>query len=206
MGLYSKYVLPRVVTLTCGLKSNMRQREKVIPLARGRVLEVGIGSGLNLQFYDEKNVEHIWGLDPSREMWAMATKRKANLQFSLEFLEATAESIPLETGCVDTIVITYTLCTVPDAVTALRQMRRVLRSEGELIFCEHGAAPDAGVRKWQDRLNPVWNRLGGGCNLNRHIPSLLEEGGFKIRKMNARYIPGWKPASFNFWGTASKAD
>jgi ubiquinone/menaquinone biosynthesis C-methylase UbiE len=206
MGLYSKYILPRLVTLTCGMKSNMRQREKVIPLAKGRVLEVGIGSGLNLQFYNEKYVEHIWGLDPSIEMWAMATKRKTNLQFGLEFLEATAESIPLDTECVDTIVVTYTLCTVPDVVTALRQMRRVLRSGGELIFCEHGAAPDTDVRKWQERLNPVWNKLGGGCNLNRHIPSLLEEGGFKIRKMNARFIPGWKPASFNFWGTASKAD
>jgi ubiquinone/menaquinone biosynthesis C-methylase UbiE len=184
----------------------MRQREKVIPQARGRVLEIGIGSGLNLQFYDEKYVDHIWGLDPSREMWAMATKRITKLQFGLEFLEATAESIPLETECVDTIVVTYTLCTVPDVVTALKQMRRVLRSGGELIFCEHGAAPDTDVRKWQDRLNPVWNKLGGGCNLNRHIPSLLEEGGFKIRKMNARFIPGWKPASFNFWGTASKAD
>ena len=202
MGFYAKHVLPHVVHLACGTKPNRRQRQKIVPLARGRVLEIGIGSGLNLEFYDSARVEHVWGLDPSPEMWAIAEASARKQPFQVEFIEAGAERIPLEDRSVDTVVITYTLCTIPEATAALADMRRVLKPGGELVFCEHGLAPDEGVRRWQHRVNPVWRRVGGGCNLNRDIPSLLKAGGFRIRDMDTMYIPGWKPASFNYWGTA----
>ena len=202
MGFYAKHVLPHVVHLACGTKPNRRQRQKIVPLAKGRVLEIGIGSGLNLEFYDSARVEHVWGLDPSPEMWAIAEASARKQPFKVEFIEAGAERIPLEDRSVDTVVITYTLCTIPEATAALADMRRVLKPGGELVFCEHGLAPDESVRRWQHRVNPVWRRVGGGCNLNRDIPSLLKAGGFRIRAMDTMYIPGWKPASFNYWGTA----
>lgn len=202
MGLYSRYILPKVVHFTCGLKPNMRQREKVVPHARGRVLEVGIGSGLNLPYYDSAKVTKVWGLDPSPEMTQMARRAAASLPFEVEFIGLPGDEIPLEDNSVDTVVVTYTLCTISDTTPALRQISRVLRPGGELIFCEHGAAPDASVRRWQDRLNPIWKRLGGGCNLNRPIPTIIEAGGFRIKSLDAMYIPGWRPASFNYWGTA----
>lgn len=202
MGLYSRYILPRVVHFTCGLKPNMRQREKVVPRARGRVLEIGIGSGLNLPYYDSAKVSKVWGLDPSPEMTQMARRIAGSLPFEVEFIGLPGDEIPLEDNSVDTVIVTYTLCTIPDTTPALRQMSRVLRPGGELIFCEHGAAPDASVRRWQDRLNPIWKRLGGGCNLNRPIPTLIEAGGFQIKSLDTMYIPGWRPASFNYWGTA----
>lgn len=202
MGLYDRHVLPRLVHLACGLKPTMRQRGKVVPQARGRVLEVGIGSGLNLPFYDAAKVSKVWGLDPSQEMIGMARRAAASLPFEVEFIGLPGDEIPLDDASIDTVVVTYTLCTIPDAAAALRQIGRVLRPGGELIFCEHGEAPDAGVRRWQDRLNPVWKRLGGGCHLNRPIPALIEAGGFRITRLETMYIPGWRPASFNYWGSA----
>ncbi len=180
----------------------MRQREKVVPLAEGRVLEIGIGSGLNLPFYDPNRIEKVWGLDPSPEMTRMAQKRARDVRFPLEFIGLPGDEIPLDEDSIDTILTTYTLCTIPEVEPALRQMARVLKPGGRLLFCEHGAAPDAKVRRWQDRLNPVWSYLGGGCNLNRAIPRLLERGGFRIVKMETMYLPGWRPASFNYWGSA----
>ena len=166
------------------------------------MLEIGFGSGLNLEFYDSDHVEHVWGLDPSPEMWALAEPSARKQSFGVEFMQAGAEHIPLEDRSVDTVVMTYTLCTVPEAIAALTDMRRVLKPGGELIFCEHGLAPDESVRRWQHRANPIWRSVGGGCNLNRDIPSLLRAGGFRIRDMDTMYIPGWRPASFNYWGTA----
>jgi ubiquinone/menaquinone biosynthesis C-methylase UbiE len=181
----------------------MRQREKVVPLAHGQVLEIGLGSGLNLPYYDTNKVSKLWGLDPSPQMHKMAEKSAQSVGFDVEFIALSAEEIPLETDCVDTVLVTYTLCTIPDLDSALQEMARVLRPGGELIFCEHGVAPDASIRRWQNCINPVWKRIGGGCNLNRDIPRLIEQGGFRIKGMNARYIPGWRPACFNYWGTAT---
>jgi ubiquinone/menaquinone biosynthesis C-methylase UbiE len=202
MGLYGKYVLPHLTHVTCRTKPLMKQREKVIPLARGRVLEIGIGSGLNLSYYDAEGVEKCWGLDPAPEMLKLAEKATRSVPFDVEFLETPADDIPLENGSVDTVIVTYTLCSIPDTEPALREMARVLDPGGRLIFCEHGAAPDASVRRWQDRLNPLWKRVGGGCNLNRLVPELIEQGGFRIERMESMYIPGWRPGSFNYWGTA----
>ena len=203
MGLYDRYVLPRLIDLTCGLRPAMRQRAKVIPRARGRVLELGFGSGLNLPFYDAARVTRVHGLDPSRELWALAAQRRAEVAIDVEFLEASAEAVPLPDASIDTIVLTYTLCTLPDVAAALAEARRVLRQGGELIFCEHGAAPDPGVRRWQDRLDPLWRRVAGGCHLNRDAPALLETAGFRLRSLESMYLPGWRPASFNVWGVAA---
>jgi len=202
MGLYAKYILPRATHFLCSAKPIRRQREKVVPLARGRVLEVGIGSGLNLPFYTAGKVQHVWGLDPSKESWALAQQAGVQAEFDVEFVEATAEEIPLDDGSADTVLVTYTLCSIPEILPALGEMRRVLKRSGQLLFCEHGSAPDKAVQRWQNRLNPIWKRMSGGCNLNLPIPSLLKQAGFRIQAMDTMYIPGWKPACFNYWGTA----
>ncbi len=202
MRLYEKYILPKITEFLCSGKPIMYQRKKVVPLAKGRVLEIGIGSGLNLQFYDSSNVEYIWGLDPSTKMQKMAEKRATNIPFEVEFIGMSGNAIPLDSKSANTVLVTYTLCTIPDVVQALSEMNRVLMPGGELIFCEHGLAPDEDVRRWQNRINPVWKRMGGGCNLNRSIPNLIEQGGFKINNIETMYIPGWKPACFNYWGSA----
>jgi ubiquinone/menaquinone biosynthesis C-methylase UbiE len=200
MNLFGKYIGPRITSFICGHKVFTRQRQKVVPLAKGRVLEIGFGTGLNLKFYDPAKVRHVWGLDPSIDMWKMAEAK--SVPFDVEFIQASAENIPLDDGNADTILVTYTLCSVANIIAALKDMRRVLKPGGELIFCEHGAAPDENIKKWQDRLNPIWSRLAGGCNLNRSIPMLLEQGGFKVRALDKMYLPVWKPAAFNYWGTA----
>lgn len=205
MGIYDRYILPRLVDFACGLKPMTKQREKIVPLASGRVLELGIGSGLNLPFYDPAKVTHLWGLDPSREMWSLAEAAAEGGPVRPEFIEASAEDIPLDDGSADTVLVTYTLCTIPAAAKALREARRVLRPGGHLLFCEHGRAPDESVRRWQDRIDPVWTRLAGGCHLNRAIPELIESSGFAIAGMETMYLPGWRPASFNFWGQAEPA-
>ena len=202
MGFYDKYLLPKLVHLTCGQNPTMRQREKVVPMATGRVLEIGIGSGLNIPFYDAEKVTHLWGLDPSAEMWSIAQKHAQEHHLDAHFLHSGAESIPLEANNVDTVLITYTLCTIPDVRASLEEIKRVLKPGGKLIFCEHGKAPDEHVQRWQNRLNPVWKRLAGGCNLNRSTPELLEQSGFESNDMQSMYLPGWKPATFNYWGTA----
>jgi ubiquinone/menaquinone biosynthesis C-methylase UbiE len=203
MGFYSKYVLPKLVHFTCGSKPTTRQRNKVVPLARGRVLEVGVGSGLNFPFYDPTSVSKVWGLDPSPELIRMAEQAALAVPFEVEFIGLPSDVIPLADDSVDTVLITYTLCTIPDTTPALREMSRVLRPGGRLVFCEHGAAPDASVRRWQDRVNPLWRRLSGGCELNRPIPALIERGGFRIAGLDTMYIPGWRPACFNYWGIAT---
>jgi SAM-dependent methyltransferase len=202
MGFYEKYVLPRIIHCVCGMKPNMRQREKIIPLAKGRVLEIGVGSGLNLPFYDAGRVTHLWALDPSPELLKMARPAASRLNFPVEFVPAPAETIPLDDESIDEVVITYTLCSISDVPAALAQARRVLRPGGLLHFCEHGLAPEAHIRKWQNRLNGLWRTFSGGCNLNRDIPLMLRTGNFKLQSIDTMYLPGWKPATFNFWGTA----
>jgi len=202
MTLYDRLILPRLVHFTCSRNPNMRQRAKVVPAASGTVLEIGFGSGLNLPFYDRATVRQLWALEPAEEMWALARARVASAPFPVDFLEASAEDVPLPDHTVDTVVVTYTLCTIPDVRRALEEAARVLVPNGRLLFCEHGLAPDESTSRWQNRLNPVWKRLGGGCNLNRAIPALLRGGGFEVLELSAMYIPGWRPASFNYWGTA----
>lgn len=206
MGFYDKYIMPRFINCACGSKPIMRQREKVVPQASGTVLEIGIGTGLNLPYYDPRRVERLIGLDPSQESWELAGERAAHLEFDVEFIGLPGEQIPLEDDSVDTVLVTFALCTIPDPIAALHGMARVLRPQGKLIFCEHGHAPDSGVSKWQDRINPVWRRIAGGCNLNRNIPQLLTQGGFGIDELEQMYLPSTpKVAGYNYWGSASLA-
>ncbi len=203
MGIYGKYLLPKIIDFGCSQNPAMKQREKVVPLAKGKVLEIGIGSGLNLPFYNQNQVDRVTGIDPSREMWNRSQQQAGQFTLPVEFIQSGAESMPVESQVYDSVVVTYTLCTIAELEPAFDEIRRVLKPSGKLIFCEHGKAPDKSVEKWQNRLNPIWKKLGGGCNLNRDIPNLIETYGFKIECLDTMYIPGWKPASFNFWGTAS---
>ena len=182
----------------------MKQREKIVPRARGTVLEIGIGTGLNLPYYDADQVERLIGLDPSERSWELAGERARHVQFDVEFIGLPGEQIPLDDDTVDTVLVTYSLCTIPDPVSALEGMRRVLRPGGSLLFCEHGLAPDASVAGWQARINPLWRPIAGGCNLNRDIPALLASAGFAVDDMQTAYLPGTpRFAGFNYWGGAS---
>lgn len=201
-SLYDKYILPKVTNALCACKPCMKQREKVVPLAKGKVLEVGVGSGLNFEYYDEQKVDYLYALDPSEEMWSLAKEKTDNNPIKIEFIKGFAEEIPLNDATIDSILITYTLCTIPTVSKALSEFRRVLKPGGKLIFCEHGISPDNSIQRWQNLLNPIWKRFGGGCNLNRNIPDLLREGSFKIDTLETMYIPGFKPACYNYWGTA----
>lgn len=206
MGLYDKYFLAPFINCACGTKPILYQRKKVAPLCEGRVLEVGMGSALNLPYYDREKVEFIWGLEPSE---AMREKARPNIESSgldVKLIDLPGEEIPLEDDSVDSILLTYTLCTIPDWSTALQQMRRVLKPGGKLVFTEHGEAPDEGVLNWQNRINPLWKKLAGGCNLNRKIPQLLTDSGFAIDELDAMYLPSTpKLFAYNYWGVASIA-
>lgn len=203
MTFYEDVILPRFIGCACGTKPIMQQREKVVPRASGTVLEIGIGSGLNLPSYDGSKVDRLIGLDPSEASWELAGERAKDLPFEVEFIGLPGEEIPLDDNSVDTVVVTFSLCTIPDPVKALQGMARVLRSGGELLFCEHGLAPDESVRKWQARINPIWSKIAGGCNLNRDIPGILNTGGFEVAELEQMYLPSTpRIAGYNYWGSA----
>ena len=202
MSFYDDKVLPHLIDLACSTKPTRKQREKIVHLAEGDVLEVGFGSGLNLPFYDKEKVRKVYGLEPSAGMRRKAQPNVDASGLDVEFIDLPGEEIPLEPKSVNTVLVTFTLCSIDDAVTALEGMRRVLKPGGKLLFCEHGAAPDASVRRWQDRLNPGWKRFSGGCNMNRDIPALIERGGFRITTDERMYIPGLRILSYNYWGIA----
>ncbi len=206
VGFYENHVLPRLIDLGCGTSPISKQRQKVVPRAEGRVLEVGMGSGLNIPFYDPSRIELVWGLEPSEGMRRRARERVAAAPFEIRWLDLPGEEVPLDDDSVDTVLLTYTLCTIPDFRAALSQMRRVLKPGGQLLFSEHGAAPDASVRRWQDRVNPIWKRFTGGCNINREVPAALEEMGFRIDELDTMYLPGTpRIAAFQYWGHATPA-
>ncbi len=205
MSLYERYVLPHLINVACGNKDITKQRSRVVPQASGRVLEIGMGTGLNLRHYDPDKVELVWGLEPSLGMRKKASRNLEQSRVPVEWLDLPSEEIPLDDHSVDTVVLTYTLCTIPDWQKALEQMRRVLKPGGTLVFSEHGEAPDEAVQRWQRRINPLWNRIAGGCHLNRPIPDLLDQGGFRIDHMESGYLPGPKFATFNYWGQAQAA-
>ena len=202
MSFYENRVLPHLISFACSTRPNQKQREKIVPLAEGDVLEIGFGSGLNLPFYDTQKVRKIWGLEPSEGMRRKAQPMVDASDLDVEFIDLPGESIPLEANSVDTVLVTYSLCTIPDAIAALEGMRRVLKPGGSLLFCEHGIAPDESVRRWQRRLNPAWSRVAGGCNLNRDIPDLITKGGFEMTADERMYIPGSKMLCYNYWGRA----
>lgn len=206
MGIYNRYLLPPLLSAAMSAKPITYQRKKVVPLAQGRVLEIGFGAGHNLPFYDAAKVSHLWALEPSEEMRERAHERVQESPIGVDFLGLPGEQIPLDDNSADTVLVTYTICTIPDAMKALGEMRRVLKPEGKMIFCEHGEAPDDNVKRWQKRLTPIWKAIGGGCHLGRPIPSMITDAGFRIDGMQTMYLPGTpRFAGFNYWGTAAKA-
>jgi ubiquinone/menaquinone biosynthesis C-methylase UbiE len=205
VGVYSKYLLPRILDLAMRNKETARLRAAWIPQARGEVLEVGIGSGLNLPFYS-RDVQRVYGVEPSVELQRMASKKALTEAIQVEFLVQSAEEgLPLPDASIDTAVITWTLCSISDAPKALRQVNRVLRMNGRLIFVEHGRSPDLSVAVWQERITPLWKRVTGGCHLNRKIDELISAAGFRISKLNTCYLPGPRPMSYTYQGFAEKA-
>ena len=202
MGLYDRHVLPYLIDFACGMGAVMKARSQIVPLAQGRVLEIGIGSGLNLSFYDPQRVAVVVGVDPSADMQRLARERAARCQVPVEMIALELGQIQAEDASFDDIVCTFTLCTIPDALAALKEMRRVLTAGGRLLFCEHGLAPDLPVVRWQKRLTPLWKPLAGGCHLDRDIPALIEAGGFHIRQLDSGYLKGPRPMTHVYRGWA----
>ncbi len=203
MSVYDRYVLPHVLHLACGLKAFRHQRQLVVPAASGRTLEVGAGSGLNLPYYRPGQLSELILLEPEEGMRVKLRKATRDFPIPVEMLGLRGEEIPLADHSVDTVVITYTMCTIPDLPTALAQMRRVLKPGGRMLFSEHGAAPDVSVGNWQERINPTWKKLAGGCNLNRRIDEEIRNAGFHLEKLETGYIPGPRPWTYNYWGVAT---
>ena len=203
MNFYEKYILPRFLNCACASEPITFQRKKVTPLAEGIILEVGIGSGLNLPFYDKSKIIELWGIDPSKEINAMAKKVAKKEELNVKFISSSAENIPLPDNYFDTVLITYTMCTIPEVIKANNEIRRVLKDNGKMIFCEHGLSPDENIKKWQNRINNFWGKIAGGCNINRNIPELIKRSGFKIVKIEEMYLPKTpKIAGYNYWGYA----
>lgn len=202
MGFYNDRILPHVINISMRNRELLPYRERVLCQAQGRVLEVGIGSGLNLPFYGSR-VDEILGLEPAAGLVAMARQAVSGSKAPVTLIAGSAEAIPIDANSVDTVVTTWTLCSIPDAVRALREMRRVLRTGGQLLFVEHGLAPEYNIQKWQNRLTPVWKRIGGGCHLNRPIRALIERSGFGIARLETGYMRGPKPMTFLYEGRAN---
>lgn len=208
MGLWERYAVPGLVSAACSSKPIMKQREKVVPQARGKVLELGCGSGTNFSYYDRANVDRLYALEPAPGMVKRARKTAVDLDMTdqIEFLEMGAENVPLEDGSIDTAVITFVLCTIPDWQGALNEVRRLLKPGGQVLFSEHGLAPDEKVAKWQRRIEPVWKPLAGGCHLTRDVAALFGQAGFKLDRAETMYLPSTpKVAGFVSWGSAKPA-
>lgn len=205
-SLYDRFVLPKLLGFACGSPPIMKQRAKIVPQAEGRVLELGIGMGRNLAFYDPAKVTELRGVDPSPELraMAMAAERPAGLSVSIE--NGTAEALPYDDASFDTVVCTFTLCSVCTPAAALAEARRVLKPTGRFLFCEHGLAPDPDVAKWQRRIEPVWKRIAGGCHLTRPVASAIAAAGFKLGKVETMYLPKTPHfAGWNEWGAATRS-
>ena len=205
MSLYEKYFLPKLLDFCCGMEGFQNKRSQIVPMAHGRVLEIGIGSGLNFDHYNFDKVEEIIGVDPAVSSVAMARSRSSQYNSKISFIESSAESIDLPSSTFDCVVIGYSLCTIPDPLKALAEARRLMKPEGSLFFMEHGLAPEQNIQKWQHRLTPGWKKIGGGCNLNRDIEALIKAGGFQFKSLSKKYIKGPKIAAFQYYGEAVKS-
>lgn len=205
MNPWERYVVPNLVSCACCTKPIMKQRAKVVPDAQGTVLELGCGAGTNFPFYDGNRVDKLYALEPSEGMLKKARRAAGTLGIgnNIEFLETGAEAIPLEDDSVDTVVITFVLCTIPDWKAALAEVRRVLKPGGKIVFSEHGLAPDEGIAKWQRRIEPVWKPLAGGCHLTRDVEAMFAAAGFRLDEAETMYLPSTpRIAGFVSWGSA----
>ncbi|MAP93576.1 MAG: SAM-dependent methyltransferase [Ponticaulis sp.] len=207
MGLYSRYILPTLIDCACSTRPIRRQREKVVPLAAGDVLEVGCGAGANFPLYNAQSVRKVFALEPAEKMIERAEQAAGRIpDLDIEFLRTGGEAVPLEAASVDTVVFTFTLCTIPDWRASLAEARRVLKPGGRLIYSEHGGAPDPGVARWQRRLEPIQKRFGGGCHLTRVPPDMLSTTGFEIVEGQTMYLPKTpKVMGYAYWGQARAA-
>ena len=205
MNLYNKYILPKFLNCACGSKPINYQRQKVVPLAKGKVLDIGIGPGLNIPFYNSDKIDKVIGIDPSHELIDLAKELANDSKASIELVIGSAESIPYPDNFFDTVLVTYTMCTIPNVAIANKEMWRVLKDDGRLIFCEHGLAPDKKISKWQNRIDPFWGKIAGGCHLNRDIQKLITDAGFSFESLDKMYIPSTpKFAGYNYWGIGKK--
>lgn len=204
MGLYQRYIVPRLTHLAMRQKQLIPFRRRLVGAAEGRVLEIGIGSGLNLPLYGGA-VDSVIGLEPSPELMRMARERASAAPAPVTLLEASAEALPLDSASIDTVVTGWTLCTIPDAARALAEMRRVLKPGGALLFVEHGRAPEPAVARWQDRLDPLWSRIAGGCHINRKMDDLISGNGFRIEAIGNTRLPGPRTHNFLYEGRARPA-
>jgi ubiquinone/menaquinone biosynthesis C-methylase UbiE len=202
MSFWADHVLPHLVEKACRSRAILDERTHWVPRAHGEVLELGIGSGLNLPFYDRSQVVKVTGIDPSAPLLARAAARAGDAPVPVELVHASGEQLPFSDRSFDSVIVTYTLCSVDDPARVLAEVRRVLRPGGELLFVEHGLAPDARTQTWQHRLTPIWRRLGGGCRLDRDMAALLRDAGFRIDDLIADYTEGARLLSFTYRGTA----
>jgi ubiquinone/menaquinone biosynthesis C-methylase UbiE len=202
-SLYDRYLLPKLLNVACGAKPIMKQRAKVVPKAEGRVLELGVGLGRNLAFYDPGKVTELIGVDPSPELRALAMAAERDPRLSVSIQAGSAEALPFDDASFDSVVCTFTLCSVCAPPQALAEARRVLKPSGRFLFCEHGLAPDPDVVKWQRRVEPLWKRIAGGCHLTRPVASAIGEAGFALEKVETMYLPGTpRFAGWSEWGSA----
>ena len=200
VGFYADRILPRVLDMAMRQETLLPYRRRLASRARGRILEIGVGSGPNLPLY-AADVQVV-GVEPSPRLLSMARAAVRKAGRSVELIEGSAEALPLDAGSIDTVVTTWTLCSIPDTAAALREVRRVLRPSGQWLFVEHGLSPDPGVRRWQHWLTPLNRRVAGGCHLDRPIRTLIEDAGFVIEHLEQGYMKGPKPMTFMYEGTA----
>ena len=204
MNFYDLWILPPILDLVMRQHQLQKYRREVVAAANGRVLEVGVGSGLNFPFYG-KQVEIVFGIDPSPHLLAIARRRAATAGVRAELLQGSAIAIPLADNTIDTVVMTWTLCSIPDPLAALREMRRVLKPHGKLLFVEHGLSPESGIERWQHRLTPIWCHVGGGCHLDRKMDDLIRSAGFDLLRLRTEYAHGPRPMTYMYLGCAQLA-
>ena len=202
--LYTQHVCPHIINFAMQNKVISKQREKIIPFAKGRILEIGIGSGLNFSFYNKSEVKDVFAVEPDNVLLEKAKKRALDNNIDLNIEKISAESLPYDNEFFDTIISTYTMCSISNLSSALNEIRRVLKKDGIFLFSEHGKSPDKNIYKWQKRLNPIQGALFGGCQLDVDIPNTLSMSNFDFNKINSMYVPGPKFLSYHYWGTAIK--
>ena len=211
MSFYENRILPRIIDHICGHRAFAEQRAKLIPKATGRVLEVGYGTGTSLPWYDAEKIDQVVALDPASGAMELAAERERQSPISVEHIALRGEEIPLDAESVDTVVVAYTLCTIPDVAAAITGMHKVLKPGGKLLFMEHGQSPKPNIKRWQERLNVPWGIAFGGCNLLRQPPLLLEQAGFTIDYREELDVPSPPPipgislVKYNYLGIARRA-